>query len=226
MTHHKAIDKSRWLIAQKAEINYWHGQETLERELDRVKRNYVPIIECYAAALPDDIAILDVGCGPTCPAQFIRKGSKTYVDPLLDQFRRAFPGALPQGEYISNLAEAIDKPDASFDLILCFNALDRMLNPELVINEIERLLKPHGIFIMSVMTYAQPVARMRYLFEHFLTIFRNEDHPYSYTLSGIRKTLLRHFEIVEQIRIGKKRLLFPRLKSEWIFVCRHRKPAG
>lgn len=223
MTLHKPVDKSRWLTAQKAEVTYWHGQDILEKGLERVKERHVPIIECYAAAFPNDISILDIGCGPTCPAQFIEKGSKTYIDPLLDQFRRAFPGALPQGEYISDMAESIDKPDASFDLILCFNAFDYMLNPELVINELERLLKPHGIFIVSVKTYSQIMARFRYLSEHFLTIFRDENHPYSYTLSGIRKTLLRHFEIIEEVRVGRKGLAFPGSRSEWAFVCRHGK---
>jgi len=222
MTLHNPISKGRWMIAQKAEADYWHGKNVLIRGYNRIKQKYASIMQCYAAALPNDIDILDLGCGPTCPAQFIGKGRKTFVDPLLDQFRRAFPGTLPQGKFIASMAEDMDSPDASFDFILCINALNHMQNPELVLNEVDRLLKPHGVFIISVITYPQLIARLRYIRECHFSTFRDDQRPYAYTFSGMRKTLLRHFDIIEQINANNHGL-FPSLTSNWIFVCRHKK---
>jgi len=221
MALHNAISKGRWLIAQKAEADYWHKKTVIDRELEQIRKSYLPVIKCYAAALPGDISILDLGCGPTCPSQFIDKGDKTFSDPLLDQFRRVFPGTLPKGKCITSMAEDVDQPDASCDLILCINALSHMQNPELALNEVGRLLKAHGIFILSVITHPQLIARIRYACEWHFPVFRDDRRPYAYTLSGMKRTVQRHFDIIEQIKVPKSGI-FPALTSNWLFVCRHK----
>ncbi|MEM3393038.1 MAG: class I SAM-dependent methyltransferase [Candidatus Bathyarchaeia archaeon] len=38
---------------------------------------------------------------------------------------------------------------SSFDLITCFETIEHLYNPELMINEAYRILKPNGVFIIS-----------------------------------------------------------------------------
>ncbi len=218
MAHHEAISKARWLKAQKREIQRWQGKEALEQGLKRVHEHYMPVIRKHAQNMPKDAHILEIGCGPASTAQFIEQGSKTYVDPLLDDFRRAYPGKLPKGEHQCRMAENIDKPDACFDLILCFDALDHAMNPELVISEAERLLKEGGIFIVGITTCPAWLSRLRYFLERFFPPLRDEAHPYFYSRQGIEKTLKRHFNIAETHKIDKTFTLLQR--QGWAFVCK------
>jgi len=221
MARHEAITKARWLKAQKCEIQFWRGQEALEQELQRVHGRYLPAIQRYAKDLPKDASILEIGCGPTCAAQLIEAGRKTYVDPLLDDFRRAYPGKLPKGEYLCRPAENINKQNASFDLILCLDALDRVMNPELVINEIERLLKTDGVFILGIVTSPAWLARVSYYLERFFPPLRDERTPYSYSYRGIEKTLGRHLDIIDVTETDKS--FTPLHRKGWVFACGRKK---
>ncbi|MDX8410298.1 MAG: hypothetical protein R8K46_00285, partial [Mariprofundaceae bacterium] len=87
MAHHEPVSKSRWMAAQKVEANYWHGPKVLQEEMENIRKHFAPILTRAAEDLGEDANILDIGCGPACPAQFIEHGSKTYIDPLLDEFR-------------------------------------------------------------------------------------------------------------------------------------------
>ncbi len=218
MAHHEAISKARWLKAQKHETQHWHGREALRQGLKRVQACYLPVVQRYAEKLSDDAAILEIGCGPNSAAQFVPQGSKTYVDPLLDDFRRAYPGELPEGEYLCHGAESIPKPDTSFDLVLAFDALDHAMNPELVLNEIERLLKPSGHFIMSIFTCRPWLARLHYYLSRCLPVLYSDRHPYIYSRQGIENTLCRHFDIVETCKIDP--VYTPMNRQGWIFVCK------
>ncbi|MDQ6959814.1 MAG: class I SAM-dependent methyltransferase, partial [Mariprofundaceae bacterium] len=221
MARHKAIDKTRWLASQKKLAECWHGEEILEQELERIRRFYIPWLEDYAGKLPDSASILDIGCGPVCTARFIEQGEKTYLDPLLDNFRRAYPGKLPRGKHLAMAAENVPASDASFDLILCIDALDHMMNPELALHEMERLLKPDGVLILSLVTFPSLLVRLRYMLERFFPLFRNEANPYFYTCKGIRNTLVRHFDVTEKRRIPEPRHSNQRMPGrEYAFVCR------
>ncbi|MDX8412169.1 MAG: class I SAM-dependent methyltransferase [Mariprofundaceae bacterium] len=211
------------MAAQKVEVNYWHGPKVLQAEMEHIKKHFAPILTRTAEGLGEDASILDIGCGPACPAQFIEHGRKTYIDPLLDEFRRAYPAGLPKSKFIACQAEDIGLPDASFDLILSCNALDCMLNPELVLNEVERLLKPGGTFILGIHVYRAIVARFRYYIERFLPNMRVEVRPYSYSLTGIRKTLERHFSIsdVSSQPVDGGLLSFLH-RQDCVFICHHK----
>jgi len=221
MAHHKTIDKTRWLASQKRLAEYWHGEDILEQELERIRRFYVPLVETYAEKLSDTSSILDIGCGPVCAARFLEHGEHVYLDPLLDDFRRAYPGKLAKGKHLAVAAEDIPMPDASFDFILCIDALDHVMNPEMVLHEMERLLKPGGTLILGLPVFPALFVRFRYMLECFFPLFRNEAHPYSYTYQGIRNTLSRHFDSIEARQISATRNADTRmLGKEYAFVCR------
>ncbi len=220
MAHHKPIDKTRWLVSQKKLLDCWHGEVFLEQELERIRRFYVPLMQVYAGKLPQDPHILDIGCGPVCAARFIEQGEKTYLDPLLDDFRRAYPGKLPKGKHLAAMAEDISAPDAYFDFMLCIDGLDYVINPELALNEMARVLKPSGTLMIGLPVFPPLLVRLRYMLERFLPIFRNEANPYSYAYKGIKNTLARHFNVIKEQQIPKIRKTDKRASGrEYAFIC-------
>jgi len=221
MAHHKAISHQYWQNSQRIEFSRWKGKEMLTQSLDRLQASYIPLMLQHTAELRADANILEIGCGPVCASKLISQGKKTYVDPLLDDFRRAYPGELPEGELIAAMGESIPKQDHSFDCIICMNTLGFVMNPELVLNEIDRLLKPGGTILIGMTIFPPLEARLHYWLLRLYPSLSPEDRPYCYSLHGIRKTLARHFEIREDIRVSSQKGLLPGLpREERFFVCR------
>ena len=223
MARHSAIGKARWLAAQRAWLERWREPGALDRENARIERDYAPILRAWGETTRENPAILDLGCGPACPARFIEKGDKTWLDPMLDDLRRLFPGRLPKGRHLATPAEKIPAPDAAFDIIVCVDALDRFMNPELALHEAQRVIRPDGVLIVGLPTFPEPLVRARNFAEHFLPALRNEAHPYSYTLHGLRKTLARHFDLKEERALPETSPADSRLFGrEYALVCKPR----
>ncbi len=212
----------RWQGAQKKEAGFWIRPGVLDSELERIKARYVPVINELSRTLKKDAKILDVGCGPTCAGRFFPSGNKTYIDPLMDIYLEAFPERLPPGERLKGLAEAIPKEDNTFDLILCINALDHMIDPEKALLEMRRVLKPRGILLLGIFLHPRPIAMVRRIVERYLPFLREEAHPYSFTLRDMRSLLEGFFSVEREIRVFRKEnSLFPRLhREDWAFICR------
>jgi len=210
----------RWQASQKLSFQAW-SEKNLAVEREQIERALLPVLQRYAKALPADGNVLEIGCGPICIARLLPQQHKTYLDPMADDFRRMFPGELPEeGEYLTSAAERIPKPETSYDLILCLNMLPHTLNPELVMNEIERLLKPGGKLILAIRTHGQLEARLHYLAICMFPRLCSKTRPYYYTRTGIRNTLARHFNITDEIVRKASPIRLPFCKRErHIFIC-------
>ncbi|MDX8397384.1 MAG: class I SAM-dependent methyltransferase [Mariprofundaceae bacterium] len=223
MAHHKAFSKQRWDNAQKAELTLLgltqHQHANIKQLTQEAKQCYLPFINPFTQDLQADSHILDIGCGPACISQFIPIGHKTFLDPLLDNFRRAWPGSLPKGKFITAMAEQVKRPDASFDMILCMKTLSHSHNPELILHEVERLLKSNGTFILSVDLWPTFFARLHYFTANFFPQWTLKNRLYCYTKQGIENTLKRYFNIISVQAIpsgtGHKAL-----KKEYFYVCK------
>ncbi len=227
MVRHKGVGKARWLDSQKRLSEVWRQEDVLAREQARRERLYLPLLKRHCANIGTKSRILELCCGPVCTAQLIDKADKTYLDPMLDVYRRMYPGKLPKGRHLALAAEVVPEPTHSFDIILCINGLDRMLNPELVLNEVERLLKPSGILLVGIPVFPPLLVRLRYFCERFFRPLRDEAHPYSYSLPAFRRSLSRHFDILEEIRLDEASLTESRrLGNEYAFICRHKTTEG
>lgn len=221
MARHKPVSKQRWSMAQKAEINRIKRLGNLEAVTRAAEARYGAILAMLAEDIDEESRILDIGCGPACVAQFIGKGKKTFVDPLIDDFRRMFPGTLLKGDYITRMAEEIPLERNSFDLILSFNALSFTLNPELVLHEARRLLKEDGTYAVSITLWPELLARLHYYSTHILPVSEQQIQLYRYTYHGIRNTLLRHFDI-ESEKVLPPSTSQPWLSHERLFICKHK----
>jgi len=222
MTHHKAFSKQRWSTALKAELSLFNQLQ--ERNVDisivkkKIRKRYLPLIEPHTSNLQEGSMILELGCGPTCISQFIKQGKKTFLDPLLDNFRRAWPGSLPKGTFITEMAENITAPNASYDCILCLKTISHVQNPELVLHEVERLLKHDGTFIISIELWPTIFAKLHYLTAKFFPQRALKNRLYCYTKRGIENTLQRHFQIQSSHCIPDIKIF--NLKHEYFYVCK------
>lgn len=221
MARHKGVSKARWLDSQKRLSELWQQEDLLAAETGRIKRCYLPLLARHRPETLPETRILDLCCGPVCSAQYIKPGKKTYLDPMLDAYRRMYPGKLPKGRHMALAAEKVPEDDHRFDIILCINGLDHVLNPELALNEIERLLKPDGLLIVGVTVFPGLLARLRYFFEQYASLLRDEIHPYFYTLPALERSLSRHFSIEATEQLDEVCSAETRsMASEYAFVCR------
>ena len=220
MNRHKQASRFLWQASQKNMLYRWR-KKNLKLERAEMELSMLPLLQQYAKQYPVDAAVMEIGCGPTCISHALPQKYKTYLDPLINEYRRMFPGELPEdGEQLATTAERINKESSSYDIVICLNTLSFSLNPELIVNEVERLLKPGGIFIVEMRTHSPLEARLHYRLFRFLPKLTRSPRPYYYALQGIRKTLKRHFNITEEQVLKKKLLWIPFFKREQrFFVC-------
>ena len=95
---------------------------------------------------------LDVGCGEgrfcrTLAARGIRPTGIDPTEPLLAEARRRDPA----GDYRPGRAEALDFPDASFDLVVSYLTLIDIPDIRRAIAEMARVLRPGGSLLIANM---------------------------------------------------------------------------
>jgi len=222
MVHHKAFSKQCWSRLQKHEADACSDMQKTDRALSDVQSDayirYSGLVLQYAGDVTEDSEILELGCGVVCLAQAFPKGKKTYLDPLLHDYRRACPGGLPKGTYLTDMAEDVHEASQKYDVILALRLLSYVENPELVLHEAERLLKRDGTFMISVETWPPLLARLHYYMAQFFPKWILKERLYCYACNGLEKTLERHFVI-------QKKQALPNIsgsyfKREWFYVCK------
>jgi len=225
LLHHRAfyrvVSKQRWSVFQKREMEFWKQPEALRTRQVFCKRYYLPILQSVSRALLDP-NILEIGCGPVCIIQHIQGDKHTYVDPLLDYYRRQFPNVMPEdAAYKTNMAEKAVLPEVSFDLVACLNTLSDVHNPELLLNKVEAVLKDDGVFVVSIDIWPPWLARAHLFLSRLAPTLPRFNRLYSYTYRGFSNTLKRHFEIVDE-QCLQSRLPWLFFKKEYIFTCKHK----
>lgn len=100
----------------------------------------------FFGGLPmEGLDVLDLGCGfGGRTARFAEKARSVagveISDDLVAQARRYAPGI----DFRVGTGEAIPFPDASFDLVVMYDVMEHVIDPEKVLTEIWRVLRPGG----------------------------------------------------------------------------------
>ena len=76
------------------------------------------------------------------------------------------------------------------------------------------------MLVVTIVTVSQLRARLHYLAERYVPSLRDESQTYHYSLSGIRNTLSRHFNIIEEHALSATDPKQP--GTEWMFICKRR----
>ncbi|BAY91944.1 MULTISPECIES: class I SAM-dependent methyltransferase [unclassified Tolypothrix] len=104
-------------------------------------RTYEPLINKYAKGL-----LLDLGCG-NVPLYAM------YRDKIVDNVCVDWSNSIHKNKYLDYVFDLNDRlllESEQFDTILLTDVLEHIANPEFLINEITRLLKPGGHLILTV----------------------------------------------------------------------------
>lgn len=123
----------------------------------------------------DESFILDVGCGLSTVLHYL-PGHRYGIDPLGDRYKSIYQ--YPEGVDIhQGYGEHLPFSDAFFDIAISSNNIDHTSSPERVIQEIRRVLKPGGYFVLTCETFETDIGR------------REAGHPYSMTLPKLQKLI-------------------------------------
>ncbi|MEA3255507.1 MAG: class I SAM-dependent methyltransferase [Candidatus Altiarchaeota archaeon] len=101
--------------------------------------------------------VLDLGCGEGTYSRelSLRKVSVTGIDVSLDSLKFAVNAAErinQRLDLIQGDAQKLPFKTESFDEVMCLDVIEHVFEPNKVIAEVNRVLKPKGVFILSVPT--------------------------------------------------------------------------
>ena len=180
----KGVDVDRWRAAQIKEKDFHVGRKIIKSS-SRHWFKYIRLLAFYTN-IDENSSILDVGCGPDAMVSYVIKGERVGLDPLMDAFLRKFK--LPKDvHWIKGMGEHMPLKTGYFDVVLCMNVLDHMLDPSKALNEISKILKNEGIFLLYVECHSPFVKYFRKIKETLKVgdIF----HPFSFSAEEILKNL-------------------------------------
>lgn len=141
------------------ELKYWKGRKRDEGHLSNEHYQYFYTTHFgLDASYYQDKVILDIGCGPRGSLEWASMASRRIgLDPLAKEYLRL--GAdRHRMEYIDAPSEHIPLRDAECDAVFSFNSLDHVEDIDQTLNEIKRIVRPGGIFLLLVEVNHTPTA--------------------------------------------------------------------
>lgn len=128
-----SYEERRWLEAKAQVIRVLKEAQIKDREFFKGK------------------IVMEIGPGPVGFLEACEARIALGIEPLANAFYRQGI-LLPDSDvvYLNSAAETIPLVDNFVDIVLSRNSLDHVAEPEMVVNEIWRVLKPGGFFLLNV----------------------------------------------------------------------------
>jgi lipopolysaccharide biosynthesis glycosyltransferase len=172
---------------RRSELKFWKRMY-VERDGHLPNSHYEPLYtSVYGLQRKDYEAkrVLDIGCGPCGSLEWANMAAQRVgLDPLVPEYLNL--GATKHKmEYVASRSENIPFPDGYFDIVTCLNALDHVDDLEVTIQEIKRVTKRHGLFLLSVEIDHPP----------------SETEPITIDDAALKK-FGPEFDVVAQFRVG------------------------
>ena len=174
-------DMKRWNLAQQYEYNWWKnysGDLEWYREFSHEIESYT----CPYLTIKEDTTILEIGSGAAGALTFLNSKNKYAIDPLEDYYRgrKEFSQFRDKRvHYTSGRGEELPYQDSFFDLIIIDNVLDHCEKPLLVLDEMNRVLKPCGIIFFRQNIYT----RWGWMIRKFMELFSiDKGHPHTFIM--------------------------------------------
>jgi 2-polyprenyl-6-hydroxyphenyl methylase/3-demethylubiquinone-9 3-methyltransferase len=133
--------------------NWWDDSQRFLRVLHNLVparlRHFDPIIGSW-----DGKAVLDLGCGGGFMSEALAtKGARvTGVDPSQAAIEAAQDHAQAEElkiDYKVGTGESVPLPDNSVECVVCVDVLEHVVDLDRVLDEIQRVLKPEGLFFFD-----------------------------------------------------------------------------
>lgn len=160
-------DKEKWLIAQKHEKEYWDDrQKNPVGFIADLSHNFPLAGLIQRTILTQDFErILEVGVGglgigllwlfPKCQQKIgmdpIIVKSPNTGNPFVD---RLVLSAQINNMYVNGVGELVPFRNSKYDLVICNNVLDHVINPVNILLEIKRVLQNGGFLALGVDTHS------------------------------------------------------------------------
>ena len=183
----------RWRKAQASERDWWES-----RAADMALDFYAAFAQALRRELNGmltvtaDTRILEIGSGAAGILTHLSESNYRHaVDPLEDFYAsierfRTFRD--PAVQYHAGAGEKLDFPADHFDLVIMDNVLDHCADPEQVLLEMHRVLKPDGTAYFRQNTYHFWGRLVRGLMECFQI---DRGHPHTFSKRYLRRRFAR-----------------------------------
>jgi SAM-dependent methyltransferase len=144
--------------------------------------------------VPYERKVLDIGCGKGLLYPFLlrKKCDVSGIDILPQE--NIDGGALIYKQVDLEITPHIPYPDETFDVIILADFIEHIRNPDAILNEVRRTLKPDGRIIISTGNIALWLYRILLLFGSFpygRQGILDETHVHLYTLSTFSQLIRR-----------------------------------
>ena len=183
----------RWRKAQASERDWWES-----RAADMALDFYAAFAQALRQELDGmltvtaDTRILEIGSGAAGILTHLSESNYRHaVDPLEDFYastERFSAFRDPAVQYHAGAGEKLDFPADHFDLVIMDNVLDHCADPELVLLEMHRVLKPNGTAYFRQNTYHFWGRLVRGLMECFQI---DRGHPHTFSKRYLRRRFTR-----------------------------------
>lgn len=133
-----------WKDAQVAEIESWNISDAKARreKIERETARYPLLRRQMGLQLVDltEKFVLEIGGGPIGVIADLHCGRKVILDPLADKYKKYWPCP----SHAKGVGEAIPFESGEVDVVVITNALDHCQSPEMVLHDVDRVLRPGG----------------------------------------------------------------------------------
>lgn len=170
------------------------GVDTTSRDLPGLKASFI------VGHVHDGLVLLDVGCGG---GKMLRTIKDHHADVVLLGCDVTEPPGIDHAFEFSPVDAATGElpyADASIDIALVFDVLEHVAQPETMLSEISRVLKPNGRLLAFVPIEGEPISWYR-LFRLILgkdLYVKTKGHVQAFTHNGLAKMLDVGFEVDER----------------------------
>lgn len=196
---------ARWREAQESESQFWTGVAHHDFDVLQILADNAQKAAILKSHLKTDARrALEVGCGPMGvgiiaflseiphriamdPLQLIHMDANDPLANYVDVRRKSVA-------YLKACGEEIPIASGTLDLVICCNVIDHTSQPDSILGEIHRILRPGGHFFFDVQTFSLlGLAKW-----HTWTKFRRRDetlvkaHPYRMLEFLIQRKIFEH----------------------------------
>lgn len=145
-------------------------------ELSESENYFVPVLQDVGREIDFSSArVLDVGCGTGLFLKPVIESGCTHcygVDGPTEFADRALGRGYKEVRTVADLSNSpIPYPNDSFDFVVCKDVFEHLLHPVYTLQEIRRVLKPGGYFLLHVPNHFPLIGRLKFLFKNDIDTF-------------------------------------------------------
>lgn len=189
-----------WLKAQKIEPIAWElNKDTLYSEEYREKIRLRSLelqsfLNPYIDISNPEIKILEIGGGGTPLIDHFPDCQRHAADPLQDYYNDLFTYINEDIITKTTKAEDLDYDDNYFDLVITRNCIDHVDSLDESLRQIRRVTKPDGKIYIGCNVFKGLLFIIR-------TIYKDPEHPYTFSHNSLEKIIRNSGFRVDEIRI-------------------------